>query len=146
MSDDKSSQKPQMPQDMREFNSKLIAEFRANHGQLSGQMAGRQVMLLTTRGARSGKEHTVVIGYRPAGDTYVVIASDNGAADDPDWYRNLLKDPVATAEVGPKKVKVRARTTSGAESERFGSLVEYLPDQQKLTQRQIPVVVLEAVG
>ena len=145
MSEDK-SQKPQMPQDMKAFNRKLIEEFRASHGQLSGPMAGRQLMLLTTRGARSGKEHTVVIGYRPDGDMYVVIASDNGAADDPDWYRNLLKDPVATAEVGPKKVKVRARTTSGGESERLGALVEYLPDQQKLTQRHIPVVVLEAVS
>ena len=49
---------------MKAFNSKVIEEFRANRGELSGQMAGRQVMLLTTKGRKSGEERTVVIGSR----------------------------------------------------------------------------------
>jgi hypothetical protein len=40
---------------MREFNRKVIEEFRSNGGQLSGPMAGRQLMLLTTKGARTGE-------------------------------------------------------------------------------------------
>ena len=136
-------QRPQIPADMKEFNRKLIEEFRANDGQLSGQMAGRQLMLLTTSGASTGRPQTVVIGYRPSGDAFVVIASDNGAANDPKWYRNLQADPNATAEVGHQKVQVRARTTQGDERERLGALVEYLPRQQQLTERQIPVVLLE---
>src|SRR4051812_12504200 len=120
-------QRPQIPADMEEFNRKLIEEFRANDGQLSGQMAGRQLMLLTTSGASTGRPQTVVIGYRPSGDAFVVIASDNGAANDPKWYRNLQADPNATAEVGHQKVQVRARTTQGDERERLGALVEYLP-------------------
>ena len=128
---------------MAEFNRTLIAEFRANRGELAGPMAGRRLMLLTTKGARSGSERTVVIGYRPSGDTYVVIASANGAPNDPAWYQNLLKNPVATAEVGANKLNVRARTASGAEREQLGALVDYLEPQQKLTNRKIPVVVLE---
>lgn len=128
---------------MKEFNRKLIEEFRATDGQLSGQMAGRQLMLLTTNGVRSNRPQTVVVGYRPAGDAYVVIASNNGAAEDPKWYRNLLADPKAVAEIAGKKVEVQARTTDGDERELMGALVEYLERQQKLTERQIPVVVLE---
>jgi len=130
---------------MKEFNLKLVEEFRANHGELTGQMAGRQVMLLTTTGARTGLERTVVIGYRRADDLFVAIASNNGAPSDPKWLRNLLADPKATIEVGPEKLEVRARVAEGAERERLGAVVEYLDRQQKLTGREIPVVALEPV-
>ncbi|TME96100.1 MAG: nitroreductase family deazaflavin-dependent oxidoreductase [Chloroflexi bacterium] len=130
---------------MKEFNLKLVEEFRANHGVLTGQMAGRQVMLLTTTGARTGLERTVVIGYRRADDLFVAIASNNGAPSDPKWLRNLLADPKATIEVGPEKLEVRARVAEGAERERLGAVVEYLDRQQKLTGREIPVVALEPV-
>jgi deazaflavin-dependent oxidoreductase (nitroreductase family) len=139
------SQQPQIPPDMKEFNRKLIDEFRANGGKLSGQMAGARLMLLTTRGARSGRPHTVVIGFRPSDDKYVVIASGNGAKSHPAWYRNLLADPQATVEVGDKKVEVRARTAEGDERDKMAALVDYLPRQQQLTSREIPVVVLEAI-
>ena len=126
-----------------DFNARIIEEFRANDGRLSGPMAGRQVLLLTTKGRRSGKERTVVIGYRPSGDKFVVIASANGAPADPAWYRNLQAHPHATAEVGDRKFHVHPRTAEGAERERMGALVEYLEGEQKKTSRQIPVVVLE---
>src|SRR5260370_42185837 len=108
-------QRPQIPSDMNEFNRKLIAEFRAQKGQLTGPMAGRQILLLTTKGARTGESKTVVIGYRRAGDEIVVIASNNGAEGAPHWYHNLQADPHATVEVGDKKLEVRARTTEGEE-------------------------------
>jgi deazaflavin-dependent oxidoreductase (nitroreductase family) len=133
----------QIPPDMNAFNRGVIADFRANKGQLSGPMAGRKVMLLTTKGARTGEERTVVLGYRQAGDSYVVIASANGAPSDPAWYRNLRAHPHATVEVGDKKVHVHPRTTEGEERARLGALVEYLPTEQQKTSRTIPVVVLE---
>ncbi len=130
---------------MKEFNRKLVAEFRAQKGQLTGPMAGRQVLLLTTRGARTGELRTVVIGYRLAGDDIVVIASNNGAEGSPHWYHNLQADPHATVEVGDKNLEVRARTTEGQEREEKRKVIDYLERQQALTQRQIPVVVLEQV-
>jgi len=93
-------QRPQIPADMKAFNAKLIEEFRANDGRLSGPMAGRQLLLLTTTGARSGEQRTAVVGYRPYGDQLAIIASDNGAAEAPRWFANLKKDPIATVEVG----------------------------------------------
>lgn len=133
----------QIPSDMRAFNRQVIDEFRSKKGQLSGRMAGRQVLLLTTKGARTGEPRTAVVGYRKSGKTFVVIASDNGAAAHPAWYLNLLADPHATVEVGPDKVKVKARTTVGKEREKLGKLVDYLDPQQQRTSRQIPVVALE---
>jgi deazaflavin-dependent oxidoreductase (nitroreductase family) len=133
----------QIPPDMNAFNRGVIADFRANKGQLSGPMAGRKVMLLTTKGARTGQERTVVLGYRQAGGNFVVIASANGAPSDPAWYRNLQAHPHATAEVGDKKFHVHPRTTEGEERERMGALVEYLEGEAKKTSRMIPVVVLE---
>jgi len=130
---------------MRAFNKAVIAEHRANGGRLSGPMAGRTVLLLTTTGRRSGEPRTIVLGYGRAGDRLVVIASDNGAPAAPAWYHNLLADPNATVEVGPEKFKVRATTASPGERDQLAKVVPYLESQQKLTEREIPVVTLERV-
>jgi deazaflavin-dependent oxidoreductase (nitroreductase family) len=138
-------QRPQIPQDMKAFNEKLIQEFRATGGKMSGQMEGRQLLLLTTTGAKSFAERTVVIGYRPYGDRYAVIASNNGAPSSPHWLANLKANPVATVEVGAEKFQVKARVADGAERVEAAKLIDYLERQQALTSREIPVVVLERV-
>ena len=128
---------------MKAFNEMVIKDFRATKGKMTGQMEGRGILLLTTTGARTRKERTAVLGYGRAGDRLVVIASDNGAPSAPDWYHNLLKRPIATVEVGPDKFKVRAVTAGPDEREELSRAVPYLKQQQTLTQREIPIVVLE---
>jgi len=132
-----------IPADMNEFNRKVIKDFRANRGQLTGPLAGRTLILLTTTGAKSGKERTAVLGFGKDGDRYVVIASGNGAPSHPGWYFNLLARPIATLEVGPDKFKVRARTAGPEERDKLTPLVPYIVQQQTLTTREIPIVVLE---
>jgi deazaflavin-dependent oxidoreductase (nitroreductase family) len=132
-----------IPADMRAFNRQVIENFRANRGQLTGPLAGRTLMLLTTTGAKSGKERTAVLGFGKDGDRYVVIASDNGAKSHPAWYVNLLARPIVTIEVGPDKFKARARTARPEEREQLKRLVPYIEQQQTLTEREIPIVVLE---
>src|SRR5260370_1617819 len=131
------------PADMNAFNRKLIEEFRANRGQLSGVLASSQLMLLTTTGARSGKERTTVIGYRKDGERLMAIASGNGAPSHPAWYLNLQARPIATVEVGSDKFKVRARTAPPEERERLKDVVPYIEQQQTLTTREIPIVVFD---
>lgn len=131
---------------MLAFNRALIAEFRANGGQLSGPMAGRSLLLLTTTGARSGQPRTTVVGYGMDGGDYVAVASNNGAHAHPAWYVNLQATPTATVEVGAEKFEVRSRTASPQERERLGRAVSWLESQQKLTGREIPIVVLSRVG
>ena len=139
-------QRPQIPEDMKAFNAKLIEEIRANGGQIvNGPMAGSKPMLLTTTGAKSYAEKTVVIGWRPYGDRYAVIASNNAAPQDPHWFHNLQANPVATVEVGTEKFSVKARVAEGAERAEVAKLIDYYERQQALTSREIPIVILERV-
>ena len=137
--------RPVIPSDMKAFNEKLIADFRATGGRMSGPMGGRSLLLLTTTGARSGQPRTAVLGYVRAGDRYVVIASNNGAPRAPAWYQNLLANPSAVVEAGAERFEARARTAEGAERVELARAVPYLESQQKLTERVIPLVVLERV-
>ena len=146
MSSEQPTRKPppsQIPTDMNAFNKKVIEDFRANRGKLTGPLAGRTLMLLTTTGAKSGKERIAVLGFGKDGDRYVVIASGNGAPSHPGWYQNLLARPIATVEVGPDKFKVRTRTARPEERDQLKRLVPYIEQQQTLTKREIPIVVLE---
>ena len=137
-----SRQSAQVPVDIKAFNQKLISEFRANRGQLTGHMAGRTLMLLTTIGATTGQPRTTVLGFRKDGDRYLVIASGNGAPQHPAWYRNLLANPMATVEVGPDKFTVKASTAGPDDRDRLAGLVPYLQTEQQKTSRQIPIVIL----
>ena len=135
--------RPQIPSDMKAFNQKLIEEFRANAGQLSGPLASTKPMLLTTTGAKSGKPRTVVLGYRISSDRFLAIASNNGNDIAPAWYGNLLKNPRATVEVGSERHEVRARTAGPAERKQLAGRIDYLERQQALTSREIPIVIFE---
>jgi deazaflavin-dependent oxidoreductase (nitroreductase family) len=150
MSDKSKSQEPSarkapaIPADMKAFNAKLIADFRANHGQFTGDMAGRGLLILTTTGARSGEPRSVVLGFGRHGDRLVVIASNNGAPNAPAWYHNLLANPNATIELaGPEQFEVRATTAGSEERDELAKALPYLGQQQSLTEREIPIVVFE---
>ena len=139
------SRRGSIPADMKAFNQKVVAEFRANGGRLSGPLEKSQVLLLTTKGAKSGREHTVVIGYRPHGRAYGVIASNNGARGAPHWFHNLMADPTATVEVGADRFRARARVAESGERAELARKIEYYAQQQAKTEREIPIVVLERI-
>src|SRR5690348_8005278 len=107
---------------MANWNDAIIQEFHAKAGKGVGPF-GDQLMLLTTVGARSGKERTSPVVYHREGDGYVVIASKGGAPDNPAWYNNLKANPLARVEVGTatgtETFEVRAREVEGEERERM---------------------------
>ncbi|QIN79703.1 nitroreductase family deazaflavin-dependent oxidoreductase [Rubrobacter marinus] len=120
--------------------------YRATGGRLGGRLAGGPVLLLTTKGRKSGRERTVPLLYLPDGEDLVLVASNGGTAAHPMWLLNLRAQPAATVEVGEKSLRVRAREASPGEKERlWPRLVEmyggYESYQQK-TDRPIPVVIL----
>ncbi|WP_068922627.1 nitroreductase family deazaflavin-dependent oxidoreductase [Planobispora rosea] len=104
-------------------------------------------LLLTTRGRRSGRLRRTALVYVRDGDRYVVTASNRGAAGNPAWYLNLVADPSAVVRVGTEEFAATARTASAGERERlWGLMVEAMPsyrDYQGMTEREIPVVILE---
>jgi deazaflavin-dependent oxidoreductase (nitroreductase family) len=136
-----------MPND---FNQRVIEEFRANHGRVGGPFEGGRLLLLTTRGARSGRPHTTPVGYLPdGGEDVLVIASAGGAPQHPDWYHNLLVHPEVTVETGLFVYQALAVPLVGEERDlAFARAVESDPgwaEYQAKTERVIPVVSLRAI-
>jgi F420H(2)-dependent quinone reductase len=122
------------------------ALFRASGGRFGGRLVGSPVLLLNTRGRKSGKPRTTPLLYLEDGGSYAVVASNGGTVSHPAWLFNLRSDPEATVEIGDRKVRVRAEEAEPGEKERlWGRLVEmYAPyaQYQNKTDREIPVVVL----
>ena len=130
-----------------DWNTRIIEEFRANGGKLSGQLAGARLMLLTTTGAKTGLPRVAPLGFATEGDRWLVIASANGSPKAPDWYHNLVANPRASIEVGDQTLNVVARVADGETRERLWSRQKELypgfADYEAKTTRQIPVVILE---
>jgi deazaflavin-dependent oxidoreductase (nitroreductase family) len=133
-----------------DFNRKIIDEFRSNHGKVTGVFANAPLVLLTTTGAKSGREHTTPVVYTRDGDRIVVIASKGGAPSHPAWYHNLVANPEVTVELPDETYKARAVVAHGDERERlYRAQAELMPnftEYQKKTTREIPVVVLERIS
>jgi len=135
--------------DLNDWNASIIAEFRANAGKVGGSFANAPMVLITTRGARTGKQRTNPLVCLPDDDRLVIFASKGGAPTNPDWYYNLRASPEVTVEFGSETFAARAVTVDGPERERlFGELARRFPafaQYQAKTTRRIPVIVLERV-
>jgi deazaflavin-dependent oxidoreductase (nitroreductase family) len=122
------------------------ALYRVTRGKVGGTMLKVPILLLITRGRKSGKERTTPLMFSRDGDNLVLIASVGGAPHHPGWYHNL-QGGEAEVQVGSERRRVRARDAEGEERERlWAQMVALYPnyaEYQKKTSRQIPVVVLE---
>lgn len=129
-----------------DFNSEIIAEFRAHDGRVGGQFEGAPLLLLHTTGARSGQERVNPVMYLPDGDRLLVFASKAGADDHPAWYHNLLAHPQVTVEVGTETYSATATPLEGAErDEKYAEQARRYPgfaEYEAKTDRVIPVVAL----
>jgi deazaflavin-dependent oxidoreductase (nitroreductase family) len=132
-----------------DFNAKIIDEFRANAGKVGGPFEGATLLLLHSKGAKTGAERVNPLAYQAVGDDFAIFASKGGADDNPDWLYNLKAHPDVTVEVGTDTLEVRARVAEGEERERIWArqkeLMPGFAEYEKKTARQIPVVVLERV-
>lgn len=128
------------------WNQRIIDEFRANAGAVGGQFEAAPLLLLHSRGARSGLERTTPMMYQALGDDMAVFASKAGAPTNPDWFHNLVANPNATVEVGTKTVAVTARVAEADERasiwERQKRAFPGFADYESKTTRTIPVVIL----
>ena len=133
--------------DVKDFNSQMIDEFRANHGQLGGPFAGGTMLLLHHKGAKSGTERVNPLAYQPLDDGYAIFASKAGAPTNPDWYYNLKAHPDVSVEVGDDTISVHARVAEGDERDQiWNKQVERAPgfgEYEAKSGRTIPVVILE---
>lgn len=134
----------------KDWNTPIIKEFRANRGKVGGPFKGAPLLILHTRGAKSGKTHVNPVMYQDLGNHRVaVFASKGGAPTNPDWYHNLVRNPRATVELGTETFDVTATVAPGDErrriwatqKQRYPTFAEY----ERKTKREIPVIILERI-
>jgi deazaflavin-dependent oxidoreductase (nitroreductase family) len=128
----------------------LVADMRAHDGRpSSGPMAGKPLVILTSKGAKTRQDRTAIVTYHREGDAWVIAASKGGADTNPAWYHNLIAYPDVEIEVDNHVVPVRAREIKGPERDRlWNDHVKQLPEFGEYptkTDRVIPMLVLEPV-
>ncbi|MFQ5523162.1 MAG: nitroreductase family deazaflavin-dependent oxidoreductase [Acidimicrobiia bacterium] len=133
---------------MSDYNQRVVAEFRANGGKMGGHFQGAPMLLLHSIGARSGEARVTPLMYQPLdGGAVAVFASNNGADTNPAWYYNLLAHPEVEIEIGSELLRVRGRVADGGEREeiweRQKQYRQAFAEYETMTERQIPVVILE---
>jgi len=135
--------------DPNEWNNSIIAEFRANGGKVGGRFADRPLLLLHTTGAKSRQQRLNPVAYTTDGDRLVIIASKGGAPTNPDWYYNLVANPLVNVEVGTEQFQAHAAIPAEPERIRlFNQMATAMPgfaEYQRKTTRLIPVVVLTRI-
>ena len=140
-----------MSNSYNDFNRALIADLRANGGKASGgPFKSGQVLILTTKGAKTGEPREHPLAYSEDDGLHVIVASKGGAPTNPDWFHNLQKNPIVTVEVEGETYKAKAKVVEDEEEyERlYAQHAELMPgfnEYRQKTSRRIPVIVLEPV-
>jgi deazaflavin-dependent oxidoreductase (nitroreductase family) len=131
---------------VKDWNASVITEFRANQGKVGGPFEGAPVLLLHTKGAKSGEERINPMMYLDYEGKRYVFASYAGAPTNPDWYHNLVANPTVTVELGTETFEATATPVSLEERDRIYPVqVERAPgfgEYELKTTRKIPVVEL----
>jgi F420H(2)-dependent quinone reductase len=127
-----------------------VEAIEASAGASGNDLRGMPVVLLTMRGAQTGKIRKVPLMRVEHGGLYAVVASQGGAPKNPVWYYNLVADPRVDLRDGSVHGTFVAREIDGDEkvlwwARAVAAYPDYA-DYQKKTDRQIPVFVLEPVS
>jgi deazaflavin-dependent oxidoreductase (nitroreductase family) len=130
------------------FGDEHVRRYRETGGEVGHiWRRGSKILLLTTKGRKTGEPRTTPLIYESSGDDYVIVASKGGTPENPGWYENLSKNADVEVQVLDEVFPARARVAEGEERERLWKLAaQQWPDYdnyQQKTDRVIPVVVLE---
>jgi proline iminopeptidase len=130
------------------FGDEHVQRYRETDGE-EGHVwrEGSTIVLLTTKGRKTGLDRTVPLIYDWDGGNPVIVASKGGAPDHPGWFKNLVKTPEADVQILGDHFAVHAREAEGEERERLWAQMNriwpHYAEYQEKTGRRIPVVVLE---
>jgi deazaflavin-dependent oxidoreductase (nitroreductase family) len=132
--------------DVNDWNAKVIEEFRANGGRMVVDSNDVPMLLLHTRGAKTGEDRVNPVMYLDDNGLLFVFASKGGADSNPDWYYNLTAHPEVIVELGTDTFAATAIVVKGEERDRIWDLMaQGMPqfgEYQTKTARVIPVIEL----
>src|SRR5262245_32930807 len=137
--------------DRAAWNHGLIDDYRAHGKPTVGHFVGRQVLLLTTTGAKSGEQRTSPLVWTQDGGHVVIVASMGGAPTHPHWYTNLVANPTVTIELNGETFQARATVVADPAERRriYDQHAELHPsftEYEQKTTREIPVVYIDRIG
>jgi deazaflavin-dependent oxidoreductase (nitroreductase family) len=123
--------------------------FKLTNGKVGGRFGKVDILLLTTKGRKSGEKRTVPLQYFKDGEDLVLVASNAGDDRHPAWWLNLQADPKAQVQIGGDKKRVEARKATADEKTRIWPNVTAIypgyDEYQTRTSREIPLVLLRPV-
>jgi len=126
-----------------------VALYRLSGGTIAGQAQHMPVLLLTTIGRKSGKQHTTALVYMPDGGDFVVVASNGGQARLPNWWLNIRESKLASIEVGRKRLRVSVREAKSEERQRlWAQVITYRAGHETYQERTpypLPVVIFHPI-
>lgn len=127
-----------------------VEQYESSGGTEGTTLHDRPVVVLTTRGAKSGKVRKTPLMRVEHEGAYAVVASKGGAPEHPVWYHNVVADPHVELQDGPVRQDMTAREVTGSEKaswwERAVAAFPDYADYQGKTDREIPLFVVEAAG
>ncbi|MBK9726250.1 MAG: nitroreductase family deazaflavin-dependent oxidoreductase [Candidatus Lutibacillus vidarii] len=139
--------------DRRDWNARIIDEFRANAGVVGGPFDGVPLVLVHHVGRRTGTPRVAPLAYLPSdsGDAIYIFASKGGAPTNPDWYGNLVAAGAAVVERGTQSYPVTVVEVTGQGRDAvFAEQVRRVPTFGEYAEktagvRVIPVLRLDPV-
>jgi deazaflavin-dependent oxidoreductase (nitroreductase family) len=121
--------------------------YEATNGVEGGTLNGKPVIVLTFKGAKSGKIRKTPLMRIEHNGTYAVVASNAGAPTHPIWYYNIVANPVVELQDGAVKQEMRAREVFGKEKDewwkRADAAYSEFPVYRARAGREIPVIIIE---
>ena len=130
-----------------ERNRPIIEEFRSHGGKVGGPFANMPLLLLHTQGARTHRARVNPLAYSTDGERLVVAASKGGGPTNPDWYYNVVANPMVEVELGTEEFQARASVAAEPERSRLyaqhAAAMPGFAEYQRRTKRVIPVILLE---
>ncbi|MGD0751017.1 MAG: nitroreductase/quinone reductase family protein [Anaerolineales bacterium] len=135
---------------LKSFMSLNTFAIRLSHGRIGSQLGTQTILLLHSRGHRSGKRHVTPIAYFYTDGFYFLVGSNWGREQNAGWYYNLLAEPHTIIEVKGRTIPVEAHP---AESPQYDRLWEYAIQRhppylhyKEMTKRHIPIIILKPVA
>jgi deazaflavin-dependent oxidoreductase (nitroreductase family) len=128
------------------FMATNVFVIRLSRGRLGSQLGTQTILLLHSRGHKSGKQYVTPIAYFQTDGFYFLIGSNWGKEQNAGWFHNLMAEPRTIIEVKGSKIPVEAHQAEGAEYDRLWKYaIEHHPPYlhyKEMTKRHIPIVVL----
>lgn len=126
------------------------ALYRLTRGRVGGKQLRYSILVLHASGRKTGRTRSHALMFIRDGERYVVCASNFGAPHHPSWFLNLLAQPGARIEDGPKRLEVLAEVAGPEERarlwQRWVAVRPQTAGYERDAGRELPMVILRPIS